>query len=143
MQSLHTLLLLISAVALTLGAPSARPRGTILPNECTSGCAAAVSCLASFPESCLCWNAAIARCAKQCKQKPAPTPENCRVKPAPPPTTPPKDCFAECQGGQACVLIWPQSCYCQNGINQRCAEMCGVKGPPAQECPPLEEPAVV
>jgi len=136
MHSALLLLLLPLTQVLALPSPEKYAR-VIAPNDCTAGCAAAVSCPATYPASCRCWNAAISRCAAECKQRPAPTPDDCSAVIVPRgPTPAQKMCMAKCQGQYACLQIWPQSCYCQNDIITRCAAECRVQNPALQECPP-------
>jgi hypothetical protein len=129
------LLLLLLPLAQVLAQPSPQKYApVIVPNDCTAGCAAAVSCPAGYPASCRCWNAAISRCATKCKQRPAPTPKDCSPRG---PTPAQKQCMVKCQAQYACIQVWPQSCYCQNGITTKCAAGCDVENPALQECPPL------
>jgi len=129
MQSIAAaaLLLLLLPVASALPSPQAT---VVLPNACTQACANEYSCIASFPGGCICWNDVYASCAAQCGQDPAPTDRDCTVS-----KKRATGCVATCKGKYFCTQVWPQSCYCANAIEQRCAEQCGVEVPAQNECP--------
>ncbi|KAI5842744.1 hypothetical protein BZA05DRAFT_411724 [Tricharina praecox] len=131
MQSFTALILLLLPLTLAVPSPQASSAPIVPPNPCTTKCVTTYKCPTTWPDSCYCYNNAVALCARQCKQEPLPTPKDCTVKPS--------DCMVKCEtvweSTYNCTAMpFPDSCYCKNKGTTVCAEQCKEKAPVLPLC---------
>jgi hypothetical protein len=118
----------ITLLVLLLGAVTAFPQSSTTPEACTAACAADIVCIDSWPDSCICHNAALNQCATDCGLEGDPAGlEDCSV-------TRRQDCVQTCLSGLVCIQSWPESCYCGNANKETCAAQCGVAASGLQDC---------
>ncbi|KAF8538822.1 hypothetical protein BDD12DRAFT_840511 [Trichophaea hybrida] len=134
---MHPLSFLLFSLGLPLISAAALPRTT--PATCTGGtfnsCVASVICVESWPESCICHNSQVDKCATACYVI-LPAKQKCFITTTRSLAKKDTTCVNDCLANLVCVQDWPGSCYCENSNRKMCAEQCGTAVTGLMDCSP-------
>lgn len=120
--------------AVTILESEISPKQTAKPAICECP---EISCIASWPDSCICANTAAQNCYQKCGGAP-PVLKDCSVTESPISRS---DLAAKPEAAERCecdeimcIQMWPESCYCANAAAESCYQKCGGKKPKLQVC---------
>ncbi|KAF2007969.1 hypothetical protein P154DRAFT_558311 [Amniculicola lignicola CBS 123094] len=99
--------------------------------KCEDNCPQVKCAAGDAIKLCQCLNNRETMCKKQCPDY-MPLYRPCPMSPPSPTPTPKPTC--ECEA-RYCLMIWPDSCYCENAIKKECFDKCGGPSPQFQVCP--------